>query len=107
MKKITISSKFLAFLNNDKWILSKIVPNWPHEYIVRDLVDDAIFFSFVEYIRALGAQGYFFSKKIKYLDDCGLVYWTTGTPVIETIIIYRCLREYTYDYRLANGTLPD
>jgi len=104
---MTPSSKFREFLNNDKWILSKRNPNWPHEYIVRELVDDDTFISLIDYIREFGYYGYFFSKKIKYLDEGGLVYWTTGLPVIETIIIYRCLVENTYDFIFAKGTLPD
>jgi len=39
-------------------------------------------------------------------DEDGLVYWTMGDPIEKTIIINRCPKESTYEYRLKNGTLP-
>jgi len=107
LKKMTLSPKLMNFLNNDKWIFSKRIPNWPHEYIVRELVDDVTFFSFIENIREFGCPGYYFTKKIKYLEECGLVYWTTGLPVVETNIIYRCHKEDIYDFRITKGTSLD
>ena len=44
--------------------------------------------------------------KITYYDDEGLVYWTMGAPIDETIIINRCRKENSYKSRQANGTLP-
>jgi len=41
-----------------------------------------------------------------YFDESGLVYWTMGAPIEETIIINRCPKESTYEYRLKQGTLP-
>jgi len=41
-----------------------------------------------------------------YFDESGLVYWTMGAPIAETIIINRCPKESTYEYRLKQGTLP-
>jgi len=41
-----------------------------------------------------------------YFDEDGLVYWTMGAPIEETIIINRCPKESTYEYRLKQGTLP-
>jgi hypothetical protein len=38
--------------------------------------------------------------------DGGLVYWTMGAPLEETIIVNRCRREDTYENRLLKGTLP-
>ena len=35
-----------------------------------------------------------------------MVYWTMGAPIEETIIINRCKKEQTYEYRLLNGTIP-
>jgi hypothetical protein len=40
-------------------------------------------------------------------DDGGLVYWTMGAPLEETIIINRCRKENSYEYRLLKGTLPE
>ena len=45
--------------------------------------------------------------KITYYDEDGLVYWTMGAPLSETTIINRCKKENSYEYRLANGTLPE
>jgi hypothetical protein len=35
-----------------------------------------------------------------------MVYWTMGAPLKETIIINRCRKEQSYEYRLLKGTLP-
>ena len=35
-----------------------------------------------------------------------MVYWTMGAPLQETIIINRCMKEDSYEYRLLKGTLP-
>jgi len=79
---------------------------WPHEYIVRERVDEGLFVQLVGHIRAHGYEGSFFKKRITYFDDSGLVYWTMGSPIEETIIINRCKKESTYEQRLRDGTLP-
>jgi hypothetical protein len=82
------------------------MPTWPHEYIVRERVDAALFVGLVEHIRAHGYEGKFYTKPITYFDEDGMVYWTMGAPVEETIIVNRCTKEQTYAYRLEHGTLP-
>ena len=89
-----------------KWTFAKTMPEWPHEYIVRENVDDDSFVQLVLFIRANGYTGKFYKKDITYFDDDGLVYWTMGSPINETIIINRCQKENTYEYRLLTGTLP-
>ena len=83
------------------------MPKWPHEYIVRERVDDNLFVKLVAYIRANGYQGNFYKKQITYYEENGIVYWTMGAPINETTIINRCIKENTYESRLAKVTLPE
>lgn len=82
------------------------MPKWPHEYIVRGRVEETLFVRLVKYIRSHGYLGRFYAKSITYYEDRGLVYWTMGAPVEETVIINRCSKEQTYEYRRLHGTLP-
>ena len=79
---------------------------WPHEYIVREKVDDDLFVKLVKHIRKHGYIGKFYSKEIIYFNESGMVYWTMGAPIEETIIINRCLEDQTYEAKLARGELP-
>ncbi len=94
------------FVSREKWAYAKTMPRWPHEYIVRERVDEALFEKLVKHIRANGYEGKFYSKSITYYDEDGLVYWTMGAPLEETIIVNRCSKENTYESRLKEGTLP-
>ena len=40
-------------------------------------------------------------------EEDGLLYWTMGEPVEETVIINRCKEEESYENRLRAGTLPE
>jgi hypothetical protein len=94
------------FVNEETWTFARTMPEWPHEYLVRERVDDALFEQMVSHIRTYGHEGRFYLKKITYFEEDGLVYWTMGAPIEETTIINRCRREDSYEYRSANGTLP-
>lgn len=94
------------FVDREIWTYAKTMPIWPHEYIVRDRVDQKLFLALVHHIRTHGYQGQFYAESITYFDEAGMTYWTMGAPVEETIIINRCLEENTYASRLKNGTLP-
>ncbi len=97
-----------AFVNKGHWTPARTYAStWPHEYIVRDQVDEALFLSLVQHIRQHGYEGRFYRKPITYFDDDGKVYWTMGAPVEETTIVNRCTTEQTYEYRLKQGTLPN
>lgn len=103
-----LPSNLSQFINESIWIFAKTyAKTWPHEYVVRDKVDETAFLDFVRHIRAYGYVGKFYKKNITYFDDSGFVYWTMGAPVEETTIINRCLKEQTYEYRLAHNNLPN
>lgn len=95
-----------AFVDGERWTFAKTMPEWPHEYLVRERVDERLFVDLVRYIRAHGHGGRFYAKELIYFEEAGLVYWTMGAPVAETTIVNRCRSEDTYERRLANGTLP-
>lgn len=103
---VPFSSELRAFLDNTTWTFAKTMPLWPHEYIVRDRVDRALFEAVVRHIRQYGFEGRFYQRPITYFAEDGLLYWTMGAPIEETIIINRCREEDSYESRLKNGTLP-
>ncbi len=95
-----------TFAAEQVWTFAKTMPEWPHEYLVRDRVDEGLFIRMVEHIRAHGYEGTFYQKTIVYYEEAGMVYWTMGAPLDTTIIINRCRKEDTYEERLMRGTLP-
>jgi hypothetical protein len=101
------SEELREFINASEWIFAKTyAATWPHEYIVRDRVDENLFVKMVEHIRRFGSEGPFYKQKYIYFEEDGWVYWTMGEPIEETTIINRCTKENTYEYRLKIGTLP-
>lgn len=104
---MSFPTELLAFVNEQKWIYAKTMPKWPHEYIVRERVEEELFERLVRHIRTHGYEGKFYRKTITYYDEEGKVYWTMGAPLVETTIINRCRKEDSYEYRLHNRALPD
>ena len=103
-----LPTNILSFVDNSKWIFAKTyAKTWPHEYIVRDQVDEDSFVELVEHIRDHGDLGKFYTKDITYLDYSNLVYWTMGDRIEETTVINRCRKEQSYEYRLAHNDLPN
>ena len=94
-------------IEREQWTYAKTMPKWPHEYSVRDCVDEDSFVQLVQHIRSHGYEGRFYSRRITYFDEGGMVYWTMGAPIDETTIINRCPKEDTYEARLKAGTLPE
>lgn len=101
------SDELKAFVVKQKWTFAKTYAStWPHEYIVRAQVDEALFIQFVLHIRQHGYAGTFYKMIITYFDEDGMVYWTMGEPIEKTTIVNRCKKEETYEYRRIHGTLP-
>jgi hypothetical protein len=94
------------FAREAKWTFAKTMPEWPHEYIVRERVDEKLFEQLVRHIRANGHEEVFYTEKYIYFEEDGLLYWTMGEPIEETDIINRCRKENSYECRLKDGTLP-
>ena len=107
MEVTELSENLIEFIESVHWTYAKTMPEWPHEYIVRECVDENLFFSLVNHIRNHGYEGRFYSKPITYYDHDGMTYWTMGAPIEETIIINRCRKEDTYEQRLAECRLPE
>jgi len=45
------------FVDREIWTYAKTMPTWPHEYIVRDRVDEDLFVQLGHHIRAEGYEG--------------------------------------------------
>jgi hypothetical protein len=103
---VTFPPDLRTFVDTQRWTFAKTMPEWPHEYIVRDCVDQELFERLVAHIRAHGAEGRFYEKVLTYYEEADLVYWTMGAPLSETTIVNRCRSDDTYEHRLASGTLP-
>ena len=104
MSKFTDEIK--AFINSSKWTYAKTMPEWPHYYIVRSPDNEGMFVKTVEHIRANGYEERFYHQKNMYFDEDEYAYWAMGDATGKPIVINRCLKENTYERRLANGTLP-
>jgi hypothetical protein len=102
-----LSKDLIGFIQSVQWTYAKTMPEWPHEYIVRDRVDEGHFGKLVKHIREYGYEGKFYTMSITYFDYDGMTYWTMGAPIEETIIINRCRKEETYEVRLKEGRLPE
>ena len=103
---IVLPDSLRTFIDSSQWTFFRTMPEWPHEFIVRERDTEKLFLQLIRHIRANGYEGKFYSTSITYYDDGGLVYWTMGAPLDETIIINRCRKENSYEYRLLKGTLP-
>lgn len=96
-----------AFVDAEKWTFAKTMPEWPHEYLVRERVDALLFEALVHHIRRHGLEQRFYHRVLVYFEQDGLLYWTMGEPVEETMIINRCREQESYENRLKAGTLPE
>lgn len=107
MGKTELPGELQKFTQSVPWTFAKTMPEWPHEYIVRERVDEDLFVEMVQHIRENGYKGKFYKMDITYFDYDGMTYWTMGAPIEETTIINRCKKANTYESRLAEGRLPN
>lgn len=103
---IVLPDALREFVATSKWTFAKTMPEWPHEYLVRDRVDRVLLEALARHIRQHGMEQRFYQRILNYFDEDGLLYWTMGEPIEETTIINRCKEEGSYENRLRNGTLP-
>jgi hypothetical protein len=96
-----------GFVDFVQWTFAKAIPEWPHEYIVRNRVDENLFVMLVQHIRSQGYENKFYEKTFTYYDHGGMVYWTMGEPLRDTTIINRCRKEDTFESRQLRGALPE
>ncbi len=54
------------FINSENWTYAKTMPKWPHEYLVRQKVDETLFFKLATFIRNNGYENRFYNKVIFY-----------------------------------------
>lgn len=102
----TLPDSLREFVDSVEWTFAKTMPEWPHEYIVRERVNEDLFVALVQHIRASGYEGTFYRRSMTYFEDRERIYWTMGAPLEQTTIVNRCSKEDTYEARLRNGTLP-
>jgi len=104
------------FIKTEEWTFAKTyAQTWPHEYLVKERVDEGMFMDMVRHIRKHGHKAAFYRREYTYFQQDDLVYWTMVPdeadpewyPVEDETIINRCPIESTYDYRLEHGTLPE
>jgi hypothetical protein len=82
-----------AFVNNLDWTYAKTYAGiCPHEYIVKNKLDQggqAKFEEIVSFIREAGFEACYKSHTNKYYILDGHYYWTMGEPIGQTTIINR------------------
>jgi len=89
------------FINTLHWTFAKTYADTrPHEYIVQEQVDGALFLALARLINARGYEGHFYGTKRIYFDHGGHSYWRMKN------IINRCLKSETFKRREAENRLP-
>jgi hypothetical protein len=89
------------FIENTPWTFAKTyAKTWPHEYIVRERVDQRLFDELAEHIDKNGYESHFYQTKQIYFDFDGRTYWHMGN------IVNRCPEADTYHRREKEGRLP-
>ncbi len=112
----TLPPHLRDFVETEEWTFAKTMPEWPHEYLVRDRVDTRLFEELVHHIRQHGQPQAFYSKQYGYLEHGEMLYWTMveqmidgswSYPVDDETIVNRCVVNQSYENRLKAGTLPE
>jgi hypothetical protein len=100
------SDDLRRFIGIEHWKFATTLPDWPHEYLVRERVDRRMFERVVTHIRSNGYEGRFYEREIRYYEEEELLYWTIGAPVEQTVIINRCRKEESLEARTASRHVP-
>ena len=50
----SFSEDLRRLVNEENWTYAKTMPKWPHEYLVRERVDEELFEKLVSHIRSNG-----------------------------------------------------
>lgn len=91
----------VRFVDLTPWTFAKTyAKTWPHEYIVREKVDAALFDEFAAFIDQNGYESHFYQAKQIYLDLGSHTYWHMDN------IINRCPTKDTYHRLEKEGRLP-
>jgi GTP pyrophosphokinase len=89
------------FTDQTHWTFAKTYArHWPHEYIVREKVDAALFDELAAHIDGHGYESRYYDQKRAYFDHGGHTYWHMDN------IINRCPEGETYRRREEAGRLP-
>jgi hypothetical protein len=96
-----IRDELKTFIAESTWTFAKTYADtFPHEYIVQEHVDNALYLELGQHIDQFGYVEHFFTKKVTYWNYDGYTYWR-----IENII-NRCVEADTYHRREKDGRLP-
>ena len=85
--------EFALFVDALEWKFAKTMPKHPHSYILREQVDQTQFEQAVKFIREHGYIKTWFKKRFVYFDYNGHQYWTMGSPIPETTIMNRAVKN--------------
>jgi hypothetical protein len=58
-----LTDKLCEFIASEKWTFAKTMPEWPHEYIVKERVDEKLFVELVLHIRKYGLRDGFIQSR--------------------------------------------
>jgi hypothetical protein len=103
---VILPADLRTFVEEERRTLAGTMPEWPHEHIDRDQVDEEHCERLVVQMCAYGQPGRFYGRVMTSYGSAGFVYRTVGAPLHETTIVNRCRSEDTAERRPACGTLP-
>jgi hypothetical protein len=110
---MAFSAEIHEFINSVEWTYAKTMPQWPHEYIVKDDENCNLFMKLNRFIDEHDEPGRFYNRLVHYYRVGNLIYWTMrkGNPkpytFEEETIINRCPFENSFEYRELHGLLPE
>ena len=94
------------FIDRYPWTYAKTyVRTAPHEYYVKEKLDETgqkEFVRFITFVREVGFPCKFGGHTHIYYEFEGRYYWTMGDPIEETNILNRCLAKY---YEIVEGSM--